>query len=311
MLNVCLIGYGYWGTKLARNIQNSDYFNLKFIVDKNSKNLSLAKKIYGHTLFLNNYKTILKNPNVDLVIISTPTSTHYSISKKMLLAKKKILVEKPITLKMKELISLEKISKKNKCMIFVDYPFIFSGGVKYIKKIIKKKTLGKLLEIVSFREQAPIRNDCNVVWDLAVHDISILTYLLDKLPNKIDSIKQKNYKDTLPDTAIINFKYKNNLNVLIKNSWISPTKVRLIKIKFEKGTIYYDENESLYKIKIFKKRTNNHWEYNQYIPEIDLSEPLSNLLKYVYFSIRNNKNIIFKNNFNLKITQLLHKIDKN
>ena len=311
MLNVCLIGYGYWGSKLARNIQNSGFFNLKFIVDKNQKNLSSAKKLYGYSLFFNNYKKILNNSNIDLVIISTPTLTHYNISKKMLLAKKNILVEKPIALNSRQVISLENIAKQNKKKIFVDYPFLFSGGVKYIKEIMQKNTLGKIQEIVSFREQAPIRKDSNVIWDLAVHDISIFTYLLQKLPYKISTIKQKNYKNVLLDTAIINLKYKNNLNILIKNSWISPTKIRLIKIKFEKGTIYYDENESLYKVKIFKNKTNNHWDYTQFIPEIDLSEPLSEMLRYIYFSIKKNKNIIFKKKFNLVITQLLEKIDKN
>ena len=139
MMNVCLIGYGYWGSKLARNIQNSDFFNLKFIVDKNKKNLSSAKKIYGYATFLNNYKKILKTPHIDLVIISTPTKTHYTISKQILLSKKNILVEKPITLNSKQLILLEKIAKKNKKKIFVDYPFIFSGGVKFIKRIIPNK----------------------------------------------------------------------------------------------------------------------------------------------------------------------------
>ena len=134
--------------------------------------------------------------------------------------------------------------------------------------------------------------------------------MLDKLPNKIDSIKQKNYKDTLPDTAIINLKYKNNLNVLIKNSWISPTKVRLIKIKFEKGTIYYDENESLYKIKIFKKiKKTNSFKYNLEIPEIDLNEPLAKLVSYIGRSINKIRNYLFENKFNEKVTRLLESIN--
>ena len=113
MLNVCLIGYGYWGSKLARNIQNSDFFNLKFIVDKNQKNLSSAKKLYVHSLFFNNYKKILNNSDIDIVIISTPTITHYNISKEMLLAKKNILVEKPIALNSSQVISLNKIAEGN------------------------------------------------------------------------------------------------------------------------------------------------------------------------------------------------------
>ena len=197
-------------------------------------------------------------------------------------------------------------------MLFVDYPFLFSGSINFLKEIIKKNKYGKILEIESFREQAPIRNDANVIWDLGTHDISILTYLLNKQPYAIKTIKKFSTGRSLCDCAYINLKYKNNINVLIKNSWISATKIRLIKIKFEKAIIYCDENESLYKIKIYKNKFKYNWEkYNLEIPDIDLSEPLSKLTKYIFYSIKNNKNLLFENNFNEKITLLLEKIDKN
>ena len=97
-------------------------------------------------------------------------------------------------MKTKEVKKLTKIAKSNKKMIFVDYPFLFSGTINFIKKIIIKNTYGKILEIESFREQAPVRNDANVIWDLGTHDVSILTYLLKKQPYKIKTIKQKNIK---------------------------------------------------------------------------------------------------------------------
>ena len=113
------------------------------------------------------------------------------------------------------------------------------------------------------------------------------------------------------DCAYINLKYKNNLNVLIKNSWISPIKIRLIKIKFQKAIIFCDENESLYKIKIYKKNKNkNLTKYNLEIPEIDLTEPLSKLTNYISKSIKNGTNKLFKNDLNEKITRLLEKINK-
>ena len=89
-------------------------------------------------------------------------------------------------------------------MIFVDYPFLFSGTINFIKKIIEKRTYGKILEIESFREQAPVRNDVNVIWDLGTHDISILTYLLNMQPYSIKTIKKDNIKRGLCDNAYIN-----------------------------------------------------------------------------------------------------------
>jgi len=310
MLKTALIGFGYWGTKLARNFQNSEVFDLVSIIDLNSKNLLSAKKNYPLTNLSNNYKKVIKDDLIDLVIISSPTSTHYKIAKFALENFKHVLVEKPLSCTLNEVKRLNKIANKNKKMIFVDYPFLFSGTINFIKKIINKNMYGKIIEIESFREQAPIRKDVNVIWDLCTHDISILTYLLKSKPYSVKTIKKRNIKGSFCDTAYINLKYRNNLNVLIKNAWISPTKIRLIKIKFEKAILFCDENESLYKIKIYKNKSNKLINYNLEIPEIDLSEPLSKLASYIHKSIKNNNNKLFQNKFNEKVTNLLEKINK-
>ena len=174
MYNVAIIGYGYWGPKLARNFQNSNYFNVRYIVDKSKKNLSKAKIDYPLAQLYTSYKFIKKG-SVDLTVIASPTKQHFVMAK-YFLKNNHVLVEKPLSISLREVKLLEKISKKNKKLLFVDYPFLFSGSINYIKKTIQSKKYGNLLEIESFREQAPIRKDTNVVWDLAVHDISILNY---------------------------------------------------------------------------------------------------------------------------------------
>jgi len=304
-LKVCLVGYGYWGPKLARNFQNSNFFNLSSISDKSKTNLIKAKKDFPLINTSTNFKKLITS-NIDLVVIATPTETHFKISKFALEKKKHILVEKPISLSTTDVVKLQKISKKNKKLIFVDYPFLFSGSINYIKKIIENKKFGRLLEIESYREQAPIRQDVNVVWDLAVHDISILFYLLKQSPRNMKSLKINTVKTPKADTAYINLIYKNKLNVFIKNSWISPTKIRIMKFKFKKAIVYCDENESMYKIKIYSKK-NNHLKYNIEIPDIDLSEPLSNLVNYVYQTIRKKEESMF-DNLNYNVTKILQKL---
>ena len=303
---VALIGYGYWGPKLARNINNSNIFQIDYIIDNSKKNLDKANKDFPLSKSLKNYN-ILKKDDIDLVVISSPTKTHYKIAKHFL-DFSHVLVEKPLSLNSKDIIDLERKAKINNKLLFVDYPFLFSGSINFIKTIIKKKKYGKLLEIESFREQAPIRLDADVVWDLGVHDISILKHWLNQNPIKIKSIKYNTVKTLKKDTAYINLEYKNNLKVFIKNSWISPTKIRLIKLKFEKAIIYCDENEPIYKLKIYTKKNNSSLVYKLDIPELDLSEPLYNLIEYVGNSIFKNKNLIFSKNFNLDITKVLEKI---
>ena len=303
---VAIIGYGYWGPKLARNIQNSNDFQIDYIVDTSKKNLINAKKSFPLSRFLNDYKK-LDTSKIDLVVISTPTITHYKLAAHFL-KYSNILIEKPLALNNHDVKKLERISKKSKKKLFVDYPFIFSGSIRLINNIIKKKKYGKLLEIESFREQAPIRNDSDVVWDLGVHDISILRFLLKSNPIKIKSIKYNTVKTKQKDTAYINLNYKNNLKVFIKNSWISPVKIRIMKFKFEKGIVICDENEPIYKLKVFTRKNNKTMIYKLELPEIDLSEPLFNLIEYVAKSMKTNSNLIFKKNFNIDITRVLEKI---
>ena len=303
---VALIGFGYWGPKLARNIQNSNYFQIDFIVDKSKKNIDIAKKDFPLSNVINDYKKV-DSQKVDLVVISTPTKTHFQMAS-FFLKHTNVLVEKPLSLSLRHVNKLESLAKKFKNKLFVDYPFIFSGSIKIIKNIIDKKKYGKLIEIESFREKAPIRDDANVVWDLGVHDISILRYLLSSNPKKIKSIKYNTVKTKQKDTAYINLDYKDNLKVFIKNSWISPLKIRIMKFKFEKGIIICDENEPIYKLKVFTKKNNKSPIYKLELPEIDLSEPLFNLIDYVGKSIISNTNTIFKSNLNKDITKILEKI---
>ncbi len=304
--NVALIGYGYWGPKLARNIHNSSIFNLKFIVDSSQKNLNKAKSEFPLSILLKNYHKI-KNDSVDLVVISTPTKTHFFLAN-YFLKFSNVLIEKPLSLNLKDAIALEKMAKKNKKMLFVDYPFIFSGSINYIKKIIQSKKYGKLNQIETFREQAPIRTDADVVWDLGVHDISIFKYLLKSNPKKITSLKYNTIKTIKKDTAYINLHYGNNLKIFMKNSWISPIKIRLIKFKFDNAILFCDENEPIYKLKIYTISKNNKNNYKLEIPGIDLSEPLSNLIAYIGKCLKKKQNPIFKNNLNVEITKILEKI---
>lgn len=304
--SIAVIGYGYWGPKLSRNFQNSNDFNINYIVDNSKKNIETAKKNFPLAKFYNDFRK-LDCSKIDLVVISTPTKTHYKMAK-FFLNCTNVLIEKPLALKLKDVAELENISKKTGKLLFVDYPFIFSGSINYIHNIIKQKRYGKLIEVESFREQAPIRKDADVVWDLGVHDISILRYLLKINPIKINSFKYNTVKVLKKDTAYINLEYRNNLKVFIKNSWISPIKIRMIKFKFEKGIIICDENEPIYKLKIFTKKKNSSSVYKLELPEINLTEPLSNLVNYIAKSIKSKNNRLFEKNLNIDITKVLEKI---
>ena len=311
-INVILIGYGYWGPNLARNINNSDNFNLIGICDINKKNLLKAKKKYPKINIFKDYKKAIKKEKIELVAIASPTSTHYKIAKFSLNNNKNILVEKPITLKLKDLNSLYKISEKIKKNIFVDYPFLFSGATELIKKIITTKKFGNPYSVEFIREQAPIKSDSSVFWDLGIHDISILYHIFKENFIIQDKFKYFNFNKKIFDTANIFLKsVKKNIHINIKNAWVAPTKIRVIKIRFKNIMIVCDENEPIHKVIIYKKFSNNHWDYKRELPKVDLGEPISKLLNYIFKVIRKkgDNNLISKK-FNLKVTKLMEKVEK-
>jgi len=310
MINVCIIGYGYWGPNLCRNFSNANGYNLSTICDLNNQNLAKARKNYPGVKIYKNFKEAININKYDLIVLATPTSTHYTLAKFILEKSINLLVEKPLCLSVKRHSDLNKIAKRNNVKIFIDFPFIFSGSIKYVKNVIDKKKFGKLKSIESYREQAPVRVDTNVLWDLSIHDISIVKYLLGENKLNVLNIYKKDSKKFNYDQVQINITNSAGLNIFIKNNWKSPTKIRLMKFVFEQATIYCDENETLYKIKIYSTIKGKFNQHTLEVPKIDLTEPLSNLANYILKVLTKKKSIIFGDNFNLSITKLMVLLDK-
>ena len=310
MINVCVIGYGYWGPNLCRNFSNANGYNLSAICDLDSKKLNTAKKNYPNVNIFNNFREALNSNKYQLIVLATPTSTHYTLAKYILNKSINLLVEKPLCLSIKHHNTLNRLAKKNNVKIFIDFPFIFSGSINYIKNIIKNKKFGKLKSIESYREQAPVRTDTNVLWDLSIHDISIIEYLIGSNKFKIVNTLKNNNKSNNYSEIQINLINHNGLNIFIKNKWKSPTKIRLMKFNFENATIYCDENETLYKIKIYKSIKNKFNQFTLDVPKIDLTEPLTNLASYILKVLTKKRKSILTDNFNISITKLMVLLDK-
>jgi len=306
--NVLIVGFGYWGPILARNFQSSLQFNIHSICDTNSSNLKRAKNIYPNSQCYSSYEKALNNSEINIVIISTPTYTHYELAKKALEKKKHVLCEKPLSLNLLHVKNLTTLSKKNKKFLFTDYPFIYSESVSFIKKIILTKKLGKMLVYESIREKAPYRKDTNVIWDLGIHDFSILQYLLNKNPIKYNITTSKTKKKYKSDFAIINLYYKSKLSAFIKLNWASPIKIRLIKIYFEKGLLIYDENEGIYKVRIYKKNKNG---FNLQFPAVNYKETLKLFVDYIGTTLSKSNFKGFNYNFSINLTKTILKMTNN
>lgn len=296
-----LVGFGYWGRNLARVIENNNKIDFVCIAEVDETRQLEIKNTYVNVQIFNNYKDLI-NQNLDAVIIATPTSTHFEICSFFLKNGINVFCEKPLTLKSSESLELDKISKEKNLVLMVGQIFEYNSVVRSIKNYIKEGFLGDILYINTVRAGlGPIRNDVNVVYDLATHDISILNYILNDLPKKINASGACFLNSNNEDIAYINLEYSNNIRTNIQVSWIEAKKERIIKIVGSKKMLIFDDTHPYEKLKIIDKGIsylNYDGDYGSfqlsnidgdtYIPRIEYKEPLKVEIDHFLDCIINN-----------------------
>ena len=177
-MNIALIGYGYWGKNLLRNIIESSLFEKVYVIDKEKEKIQKAKKLFNQIEINTDIDSVLQNNEIEAVIIATPPKTHYSLTKLALNSNKNVLIEKPFCLNSNEGNELLDLAKLKNKLLMVDHTFLYTGAVQQIKSLIDKNEIGDIKYIDSVRINLGLfQNDVNVLWDLASHDISIINYM--------------------------------------------------------------------------------------------------------------------------------------
>ena len=291
-INVGLIGYGYWGKNILRNLKNFTNINNIYCLDHlNYKN---SKKIF----FYKNEKLFFKTP-IDVFIVATPTRTHLRFLKKCLKLNKHVCVTKPVFKNLKQLNSLDK-KFYNLDKIFADHTYIYHPSIIFIKNLIKNNVLGKIIyfdsERISFGK---FYEDNDVIDDLAIHDLYLLDYFFpnDKFTYSRKSVS-KNFGNKIYFSNIA-LRSKKNLFVNIKVNWFSPFKSRRIIISGEKKTVVFDDTLTDEKVKIYKKgikmknfKKQKTWEYRiggMEVPYISPKESLNIMLQNFFKFSSGNK----------------------
>lgn len=273
-MKVALIGYGYWGRNLARTINENSNIELTSIFDIDAQHIEEAKKLYSFKEYYD-VDTVLSS-DIDAVFIATPPATHYEIAKKALLAGKHIFVEKPFTTSLDEAYELLELSEKKGLVAMVDHIFCHAEPIKYLKQNIDQ--FGDIVYINARRINLGLfQYTTDVIWDLAVHDLSIIDYLVG-LDIKRTSVFKKKYKD-FPNEAIANIDLElmNGTVVNINVSWLSPVKVREMVIGGTKKTAIYDDTKA--------KTISEHTAGVVLEKEMNKSELYSQMVKYNYGEI--------------------------
>ncbi len=297
MINVGIIGFGYWGPNLARNVHVHPELNLWGIADKNRKKLQTAKELYGQVEIFENVEELIINSNIHVIIIATSVDEHYRLAKYALEQKKHVLLEKPACSSYKKLYNLYQIAKDVNKLLMVDYTFLYNGAVRKLKELIDAGKLGNINYIDSVRINLGIfQSEVNVVWDLASHDVAIINYLIGDLPESVRADGICHTNNNVENMAYITMRYKNKKIVHINCSWTSPVKIRQMLVGGDKKMVVYNDIEPTDKVKIydyrldFNKKEQFMIDYRLgeiVVPKFQTKEPLAVMIDDLYQSIIN------------------------
>ncbi len=254
MINVGVIGVGYWGPNLIRNFMANPATDVKMCSDLKKERLTYIESLYPAIKTTRKGEDIIKCSEIDLVTICTPVFSHYELARKALEAGKHVLIEKPMTASAAESEELINLAEQKGLRIFVDHTFIFTGAVRKIKELIDKGELGDLYYFDSTRVNLGLfQHDVNVLWDLAPHDISIMHYLLKEDPECVVATGADHLGSGIESVAYLTVFFPNNMIAHINTNWLSPVKIRQTLIAGKKKMIVWDDNQPSEKVRVYDK----------------------------------------------------------
>src|SRR5271163_1106666 len=253
MIRVGVIGYGYWGPNVVRNLRSLDSVEVVAICDKSPGALTRVKRAYPDVHVTGDAEELLTSPKIDAIAVITPVWTHFELAKAALNNGKHVFVEKPFTSTSAQAEELIELAERKHLQIMVDHTFLFTGAVKKIQQLIDDGTLGKLYYYDSTRVNLGLfQHDVNVLWDLAPHDLSIMDYLIKERPEAVVATGER-HLNGVADIAFMTLYYPNNMIGHINVNWLSPVKVRTTLIGGEKKMMVWNDLEADEKLKVYDK----------------------------------------------------------
>ncbi|HMM38437.1 MAG TPA: Gfo/Idh/MocA family oxidoreductase [Desulfovibrio sp.] len=254
MIKIGVIGYGYWGPNLVRNFYSAPGGTVSMVSDLRPKRCDLVRKHYPGITVTTDPGEVLSSPDVDAVVIATPVATHFDLAMRALRNGKHVLVEKPMTHSAETARQLLEEAEKRNLTLMVDHTFIYTGGVRRMKEAIDSGALGELYYYDSARVNLGLfQPDVDVVWDLAVHDLSILDYIIDQKPVGVSATGLANLPGHPVNTAYISLFFSGNFMAHVNVNWLSPIKLRQIMVGGSKKMMLFNELSPDEKLRLYDK----------------------------------------------------------
>ena len=321
-LKIGVIGYGYWGPNVVRNFYNAANATVACVADLSAKSLLRVHQTYPTMRVTTNPADVFTDPQIDAVAIVTPITYHFPLAKQALESGKHVFVEKPFTATTAQAEELIELAERKNLLIMVDHTFLFNGAVRKIHELISSGTLGNLYYYDSTRVNLGLfQHDANVVWDLAPHDLSIIDYLIEDVPEAIVATGEKHVNGT-EDMAFITIYFPNKVIAHLNLNWLSPVKVRTTLIGGEKKMLVWNDLEADEKIKVYDKgiecsngssgydlrvsyRTGDLW-----VPRIEQVEALTREAQYFVSCVLSGETPFNDGRAGLRVVRMLEAIDR-
>jgi len=254
MLNIGLIGYGYWGPNLARNLAEADGIQLTTIADGRPERRQAAERRHPGVKTCADAAALIGSADVDAVVIATPLATHKALATAAINAGKHVLVEKPIAASRKDAEALGELAAKRGVCLMVDHTFVYTGAVRKIRSLIDAGDLGDLLYLDSVRVNLGLfQQDSNVIWDLAVHDLSLMDYLVDAKPVAVSADGTAVAGYAHENIAYITVHFDNGFLAHFHVNWLAPVKIRHMLIGGSQRMLVFNDMEPSEKVLVYDK----------------------------------------------------------
>jgi len=322
MIRIGVIGYGYWGPNIVRNLRGLEGCQVSGVCDQSPAALKRVKQAHPDLAVTSQSSDLLTSPDIDAIAVVTPVCAHFDLAKAALENGKHVFMEKPFTATTRQAEELIELAERKNLRVMVDHTFLFTGAVRKIRELIDEGVLGDLYYYDSTRVNLGLfQHDVSVVWDLAPHDLSIMSYLIPQAPDAVVATGQS-HLNGLVDVAFLTVYFPGNTIAHINVNWLSPVKVRTTLLGGEKKMLVWNDLEADEKIKIYDKGVQmasgqglyelmvSYRSGDMYAPRVEQAEALKVELGYFVDCVTKGQTPINDGVAGLRVVKLLEAADR-
>jgi predicted dehydrogenase len=254
MIGVGIVGYGYWGPNLVRNFSEAAGSRVVAVCDLRPRSLATVGKRYPAIRTTTRFDDLLNDDAIDAIAVATPVRSHFELARAALKAGKHVLLEKPMTETTEQARRLIAIARRRNRVLMVDHTFVYTPAIRKLRDLVASDELGKIYYYDAIRVNLGLfQHDINVIWDLAVHDFSILEYVLAEHPIAVSANGASPVPQSPESIAYVSLFFASGTIAHVNVNWLAPVKVRQVLIGGSRKMIVYNDLEPSEKIKVYDK----------------------------------------------------------